>query len=138
MSGMGQDAVTDHTDIRARYDAVRAEWAARSDSDPLKRIWDGYTAMRKLDPDILRERGRRVCALLDGEEAKVAPKRKTRAAPFTQAQVRRAIKSAESAGLRVKKVTVNKDGSVTVESGGNDVSSIDSHETSHAASWDDV
>jgi hypothetical protein len=41
----------------------------------------------------------------------------SRAVTFTQAQVRRAVKAAESAGLRVRKVTVNPDGSITVESG---------------------
>lgn len=41
----------------------------------------------------------------------------TRAVTFTQAQVRRAVKAAESAGLRVKRVTVNPDGSITVDSG---------------------
>jgi len=42
----------------------------------------------------------------------------TRAVTFTQAQVRRAVKAAESGGLRVRSVTVNRDGSITVESGG--------------------
>jgi hypothetical protein len=41
----------------------------------------------------------------------------TRAVTFTQAQVRRAVKAAESAGLRVRKVTINPDGSITVDSG---------------------
>ena len=41
----------------------------------------------------------------------------TRAVTFTQAQVRRAVKAAESAGLRVRSVTVNRDGSITVDSG---------------------
>ena len=41
----------------------------------------------------------------------------SRAITFTQAQVRRAVKAAESAGLRVRKVTINPDGSITVESG---------------------
>lgn len=44
----------------------------------------------------------------------------TRAVTFTQAQVRRAVKAAESAGLRVKRVTVNPDGSITVDSGDNE------------------
>jgi hypothetical protein len=44
----------------------------------------------------------------------------TRAVTFTQAQVRRAVKAAESAGLHVRKVTVNPDGSITVESGDNE------------------
>ena len=41
----------------------------------------------------------------------------SRAVTFTQAQVRRAVKAAESAGLRVRRVTVNPDGSITVDSG---------------------
>jgi hypothetical protein len=41
----------------------------------------------------------------------------TRAITFTQAQVRRAVKAAESAGLHVRKVTINPDGSITVDSG---------------------
>jgi len=41
----------------------------------------------------------------------------TRAVTFTQAQVRRAVKAAESAGLCVRRVTVNPDGSITVDSG---------------------
>lgn len=36
---------------------------------------------------------------------------------FTQAQVRRAVKGAESAGLRVVGVTVRPDGSIRVETG---------------------
>jgi hypothetical protein len=41
----------------------------------------------------------------------------SRAVTFTQAQVRRAVKAAESAGLHVRKVTINPDGSITVDSG---------------------
>lgn len=43
-----------------------------------------------------------------------------RAVTFTQAQVRRAVKAAESAGLRISRVTVKPDGSIMVESGEND------------------
>jgi hypothetical protein len=43
----------------------------------------------------------------------------TRTVTFTQAQVRRAVRAAESAGLRVKRVTFNKDGSITIDSGDN-------------------
>lgn len=62
----------------------------------------------------------------------------TRAITFTQAQVRRAVKAAESAGLRVRRVTVNQDGSITVESGDNQVPAMDSPEMAAATSWDDV
>ena len=41
----------------------------------------------------------------------------TRSVTFTQAQVRRAVRGAESAGLAVKRVTINPDGSITVDSG---------------------
>ena len=41
----------------------------------------------------------------------------SRAVAFTQAQVRRAVKAAESAGLRVRSVTVKPDGSITVDGG---------------------
>ena len=62
----------------------------------------------------------------------------TRAVTFTQAQVRRAVKAAESAGLRVRKVTVNPDGSITVDSGENQVPSVDNRKATLAASWDDA
>lgn len=63
----------------------------------------------------------------------------TRAVTFTQAQIRRAVKAAESAGLRVRKVTVKQDGSITIDSGGeNDVSVLDKREMEPASSWDDV
>jgi hypothetical protein len=62
----------------------------------------------------------------------------TRAVAFTQAQVRRAIKAAESAGLRVKRVTVKPDGSITIDSGENWIEAMDSPETALATSWDDV
>ena len=57
---------------------------------------------------------------------------------FTQAQVRRAVKAAESAGLCVRRVTVNPDGSITVDTGDNAVQAVDKRETGLAASWDDV
>jgi hypothetical protein len=61
----------------------------------------------------------------------------TRAVTFTQAQVRRAVKAAESAGLRVRKVTINPDGTITVDSGDNATPAVDSRKASLAASWDD-
>ena len=62
----------------------------------------------------------------------------TRAVTFTQAQVRRAVKAAESAGLRVTRVTVNPDGSITVDSGDNEALPVDSRKATLAASWDDA
>jgi hypothetical protein len=57
---------------------------------------------------------------------------------FTQAQVRRAVKAAESAGLRVRRVTVNQDGSITVDSGESVSVPVDSRKATLAASWDDM
>lgn len=62
----------------------------------------------------------------------------TRAVQFTQAQVRRAVKAAESAGLRVRRVTVNPDGSITVDSGDERFVPVDAPEKTLAASWDDA
>jgi hypothetical protein len=59
----------------------------------------------------------------------------TRAVTFTQAQVRRAVKAAESAGLRVDRVTVNRDGSITVERSAS--VPVDRPKQTAAASWDD-
>ena len=61
----------------------------------------------------------------------------TRAVTFTQAQVRRAVKAAESAGLCVRKVTIAPDGSITVDSGDNATPAVDSRKATLAASWDD-
>ena len=62
----------------------------------------------------------------------------SRAIAFTKAQVRRAVKAAESAGLRVRRVTINRDGSITVDAGDTAPTAIDSRESDHAASWDDL
>ena len=62
----------------------------------------------------------------------------TRAVTFTQAQVRRAVKAAESAGLRVSKVTIAPDGSITVDSGENPPPAMDRPNKALAASWDDA
>jgi hypothetical protein len=62
----------------------------------------------------------------------------SRAVTFTQAQVRRAVRAAESAGLRVRRVTVNQDGSITVDGGDNGLLAMDSPRITGAASWDDV
>jgi Asp/Glu/hydantoin racemase len=61
----------------------------------------------------------------------------TRGIAFTQAQVRRAVRAAESAGLRVKSVTVKPDGSITIDSGETEVKSVDSPKMA-LASWDDA
>jgi hypothetical protein len=62
----------------------------------------------------------------------------TRAVTFTQAQVRRAVKAAESAGLRVRRVTVNRDGSITVDGGESAYEPVDTQPKELAASWDDL
>jgi hypothetical protein len=62
----------------------------------------------------------------------------SRAVTFTQAQVRRAVKAAESAGLRVQRVTVNQDGSITVDGGETPSVPVDSQNNALAASWDDL
>lgn len=61
----------------------------------------------------------------------------SRGLTFTQAQVRRAVKGAESAGLRVRRVTVNPDGSITVD-GENGPAGVDNGKKALATSWDDV
>jgi hypothetical protein len=58
---------------------------------------------------------------------------------FTQAQVRRAVKAAESAGLRVRRVTIARDGSIVVDGGGDTPTvPVDNQAKALAASWDDV
>jgi hypothetical protein len=61
----------------------------------------------------------------------------TRGLAFTQAQVRRAIKAAESAGLRVRSVTVKPDGSIVVDSGEFGPLAVD-RQKEPLASWDDA
>jgi hypothetical protein len=56
---------------------------------------------------------------------------------FTQAQVRRAVKAAESAGLRVKRITINPDGSIAIDAGDNAPIVVDSPD-SGLSSWDDA
>jgi hypothetical protein len=62
----------------------------------------------------------------------------SRALTFTQAKVRRAVKAAESAGVRVTRVTVKPDGSIMVDSGENDPPPMDRPASATAESWDDV
>ena len=61
-----------------------------------------------------------------------------RALAFTKAQVRRAVKAAESAGLRVKRITVSRDGSITVDGGESVSVPVDTQNKALAASWDDL
>lgn len=62
----------------------------------------------------------------------------SRAVTFTQAQVRRAVKAAESAGLKIKGVKLAPDGSITVEIGESQLIPYGQVEKVLAASWDDV
>jgi hypothetical protein len=63
--------------------------------------------------------------------------RKPRAISFTQAQVRRAVKGAESAGLRVRSITVKPDGSIVIDSADIDPRPV-KRQTKALAGWDDV
>ena len=71
-------------------------------------------------------------------EARRSRSSSARAIRFTQAQVRRAVKGVESAGLLVRRVTVNLDGSITLDSEDGIRPAIDNRETALATSWDDV
>jgi len=62
----------------------------------------------------------------------------TKAVTFTKAQVRRAVAGAESAGLKVRRVTINPDGSIAVDAGDNPAVPVDQPRKALAASWDDV
>lgn len=59
----------------------------------------------------------------------------TRTITFTQAQIRRAVKAVESTGLRVRRVTIAPDGSITVD--GEDVSKAVEKEAT-ATGWEDL
>jgi hypothetical protein len=61
----------------------------------------------------------------------------TRALPFTQAQVRRAVRAAESAELKVKGFRVFPDGSIAVETGPPIHATSGQEEKALATSWDD-
>ena len=60
----------------------------------------------------------------------------TRPLPFTQARIRRAVKGVESAGMQVRRVTLNPDGSITID-GVDGVHPAVDKETA-LASWDDA
>jgi len=57
---------------------------------------------------------------------------------FTQAEVRRAVKAAESAGLIVRRVMIHRDGSIVVDSGDSAAMVVDRSPKDLAASWDDL
>jgi hypothetical protein len=57
---------------------------------------------------------------------------------FTQAEVRRAVRAAESAGLRVRRVTIGRDGTIVVDGGDAPSVPVDNQPKALAASWDDV
>ena len=61
----------------------------------------------------------------------------SRALPFTQARIRRAVKGVESAGMQVRRVTLNQDGSITIDGVDGMHPAVDK-EAALATSWDDV
>lgn len=60
-----------------------------------------------------------------------------RPVPFTKAQVRRAVEAAESAGMKVRGVTIAPDGSITINSGEKPAAAVDGGQKALADSWDD-
>jgi hypothetical protein len=56
--------------------------------------------------------------------------------PFTTAQVCRAVKAAEMAGLKVKKITIAPDGAITIDS--EDSQSAVKKKSEPLASWDEA
>jgi hypothetical protein len=52
---------------------------------------------------------------------------------FTQAQIQRAVKGAEAAGLKIKRLTIRPDGSIEIDTGEPEVK-----EPIQGAGWDDV
>jgi hypothetical protein len=76
--------------------------------------------------------------LLSRADPRHPDKQMSRNPTFTQAQVRRAVKAAESAGLTVRRVTIGRDGSITVDCG--EPAPEPKIEPRHdlAASWDDL
>jgi hypothetical protein len=62
----------------------------------------------------------------------------SRSPTFTQAEVRRAVKAAESAGLIVRRVMIHRDGSIVVDSGDSQIAVMDKSPKDLAASWDDL
>jgi|tagenome__1003787_1003787.scaffolds.fasta_scaffold20739290_2 hypothetical protein len=61
------------------------------------------------------------------------------ALPFTKARIRRAVKGAESAGMQVRRVTINADGSITIDGMDGIQPALDQQGAPQlATSWDDV
>jgi hypothetical protein len=60
-----------------------------------------------------------------------------RSITFTKAQIRRAVKGAESAGLKVVGVRIYQDGSIEVETGDKPAAAT-SERKATSTSWDDV
>lgn len=109
---------------------------SRRGDPPVKgdKITEGARTVGDEDPIMLNEAN-----ALTGRQPRPAPakKRSRRGVPFTQAQVRRAVKGAESAGLCVKRVTYNPDGSITLDGKETSFVPVDRPEKGLAASWDD-
>ena len=62
----------------------------------------------------------------------------TRHVPFTKAQVRRAVKAAESTGKPVRGFRIGPDGTIAVEFGEIGPEAVDQPKKALAASWDDA
>jgi hypothetical protein len=62
----------------------------------------------------------------------------TRSISFTQAEVRRAIKGAQSAGLIIRRITVGRDGAITLDSISGAIDSLGASPATSSSSWDDV
>jgi hypothetical protein len=61
----------------------------------------------------------------------------TRAIPFTKARIRRAVEGAESAGMKVRRIIINPDGSITIDGVDGTHPAVDK-DAALATSWDDV
>jgi hypothetical protein len=61
---------------------------------------------------------------------------RSRRAVLTKAAIRRAIKAAEAAGLRVARVTINQDGEVIIDS--SEPAAIHNDKQSRLAGWEDI
>jgi hypothetical protein len=61
----------------------------------------------------------------------------SRTLPFTKASIRRAVKGVESAGMKVRRITLNADGSLTFDGVDGAPLPVDK-EAGLATSWDDV